>query len=211
VKRFDMDVDTHEAVWTLGARAAREARGKLDLDGAFIAAVRKYGTKVFPAAKGHEDDPWFEEYFQAFRDGAEAAGVNESTMSMRGLIRQLEEATQGQKFPATPRIAKIVASVVGDMATVTDMSGGRDATFTLWPPKSQQDEQGRATLAWDPVATKLGRKLLRELAANAPLPEGYQWGITTGRGKQMIVFVESTLSASYRTKTAGSIYSPDQW
>lgn len=93
MKRFDMDVDTHEAVWTLGARAAREARGKLDLDGAFIAAVRKYGTKVFPAAKGHEDDPWFEEYFQAFRDGAEAAGVNESTMAMRGLIRRLEESS----------------------------------------------------------------------------------------------------------------------
>lgn len=68
-----MDVDTHEAVWGLGAEAAREARGEFDLDGAFLAAVQKYGTKVFPAAEVREDDPWFEEFFQAFREGAESA------------------------------------------------------------------------------------------------------------------------------------------
>lgn len=61
-----MNADTHEAVWGLGARAARESRAKFDLDGAFLAAVRKHGTKVFPASVAREDDAWFEEYFQAF-------------------------------------------------------------------------------------------------------------------------------------------------
>ena len=62
-----MDADTHEAVWGLGAKAARS--GSTDLDGAFLAAVKKHGTKVFPAGRVRESDSWFEEYFQAFKDG----------------------------------------------------------------------------------------------------------------------------------------------
>ena len=96
-----MDADTHEAVWGLGARAARESRGKFDLDGAFLAAVRKHGTKVFPASVAREDDAWFEEYFQAFRDGAKSAGMKESMTTMRGLIRHLEESNRGTKSALT--------------------------------------------------------------------------------------------------------------
>lgn len=72
--RQGMSADAHEAVWGLGAQAARAARGDLDLEGAFLAAVKRYGRRVFPAAVAREDAPWFAEYFQAFRDEAASAG-----------------------------------------------------------------------------------------------------------------------------------------
>jgi len=62
-----MSADQHEAVWGLGAKASRA--GSKDVEGAFLDAVKKHGKRVFPAARAKEDDPWFEEYFKAFRDG----------------------------------------------------------------------------------------------------------------------------------------------
>ena len=67
-----MDLEKHETIWGLGAQAGRRSQTG-DIDEAWLDAVEKYGTRVFPAAKSHEDDPWFDEYFAVFRDGFESS------------------------------------------------------------------------------------------------------------------------------------------
>lgn len=61
-----MSLATHEVVWSLGANAGRRTH---DVEGAFLDAVAAHGKRVFPASSARESDPWFDEFFEAFRDG----------------------------------------------------------------------------------------------------------------------------------------------
>ena len=67
-----MTMDIHETVWSLGAEEGRRSTDG-DVDGAWLKTVKKHGTRVFPSARSREDDPWFDEYFEAFRDGFDSS------------------------------------------------------------------------------------------------------------------------------------------
>lgn len=151
-KRATMDADTHETVWGLGAEAARSGGKKFDLDGAFIAAVRKYGTKVFPAAKAREDDPWFDEFFQAFRDGAAAAGasVDEATGVLNVLTEAKIWATKGLlDFGWTPFSREVEIGLGGEWwAGELSPQAGKSVTFHH--RKEKVDEAYKPVLvAWE--------------------------------------------------------------
>lgn len=70
--RAEMSADTHEAVWGLGAKAGRESRNG-DVDGAFVDAIQKHGTRVFPNSRFNETDPLFDEFLSVFKEGFDSA------------------------------------------------------------------------------------------------------------------------------------------
>lgn len=66
-----MSQKTHEAVWEIASRAGYESKNG-DVEDAFLRAVKKHGTRVFPSSTVREDYPWFDEYFDVFREAFRA-------------------------------------------------------------------------------------------------------------------------------------------
>ena len=68
--RAEMDADTHETVWGLGAKAGRESPDG-DVSQSFVDAIEKHGTRVFPAKLGRftETHRMWDEFLSVFKEG----------------------------------------------------------------------------------------------------------------------------------------------
>jgi hypothetical protein len=131
---------------------------------------------------------------------------------MRALIARIEEAAGAGKFPGKQTFEKVLIAVVGERATLENLSGGPTANVTLWPTKEMQDEEGGGhSPAWDKLARKLKKELLAALDAKIALPAGYGWTTGYGAGNQLFIRVTNDRDQAYRRQTAGSTADPQQY